>query len=154
MPDQAFPRLLYRGFAARRRIDFNETLLSASFPGGYREDIVVGSVNGLRSWQIGYNRLYTDLYVTVPGGHRVSRLDYIWQLYVESKREGNRPIVFTDPHERKDYLCYFPQNVLDINRVNHELSNTSLEIEQVFVRGVNTLEDGSLGETEGNPDEL
>src|SRR4028119_2018611 len=99
MPNLDFPRLLYRGFAATRRIDFGETLQSAEFPGGYREDVVIGSTLGLRSWKIGYNRLYTDLYVTLPGGARLSRLDYIWQLYTESKAAGNRPIIFTEPHE-------------------------------------------------------
>lgn len=139
-------------FSIKRGIDFSDILLSAKYPGGYREDAIIGEF-GLRSWSLHYSVLLEGTYVQIPSGDLVPRLDYIWNFFSESKLAGNAPFIIRDPYDRKDYLAIFTATKIDMNMVDHELSTTGLQIEQVFVKGVTFLADGSFGEST-NTDEI
>jgi hypothetical protein len=154
MPDVEFQRLLYRGnFALKRKLDFSESLLSTRYAGGFREDVIVGSPNGLRSWSLTYSALINRVNLNLPGNIIKDRLSYIWDFFSASKSGGNIPFIITDPEDNKDYLAIFSALFIEVDKVDFYLSTTGLQIEQLFVRGVNTLADGSLGTAE-NPDEI
>lgn len=147
MPDQHFKRLIYKGnFAFTRAINFGAALLSAAYPGGYREDVIVGDTRGLRSWKLTYSALHRHVMVGIENGQEISRPDYIGNFFAWSKAGGNLPFIITDPHDGKDYLVIFKDDELSYEMANHFLSTTGLQLEQVYVRGVNFLDDGSLGE--------
>lgn len=154
MPDNEFERLEYRGnFQVTCDLDFSESLLSARYPGGFREDVIIGSPNGLRTWRLTYANLNRDVLFKPTNGEPISREQYIWQFYARSKSGGNLPFIITCPLDRKDYLAIFTEDKLSYVLVDRRVRTTGLAIEQVFVKGVNTLEDGSLGEAT-NPDEI
>lgn len=154
MPDVAFKRLIYRGnFALTRRVDYGGSLLGTKYAGGYREDVIVGSPNGLRSWTLNYTALNSRVMVQPKGAEPKDRLSYVWDFIRESKGGGNLPFILTDPEDGKDYLAVFTDDLFEVEKLDLFLSTTGLNVEQVYVRGVNTLDDGSLGEAT-NSDEI
>jgi len=141
-----FPRLVYRGnFALSRKADYGESILSAQYAGGFREDILVGSQYPLNSWGLTYSALLNTSYVEVPGSVPEPRDRYIWNFILRSKGGGNLPFVMTCPMDKKDYLCIFPENEFTFEIMDFRLRTTGLSIAQVFVRGVTVQTDGSLG---------
>lgn len=150
MPNQAYRRLVYRGnFSVECVIDFGDALLSAKYPNGYREDVIIGLATGLRAWKLSYPALMTTAFISPPDAEPTSRADYVWNFYVDSKSAGNAPFILTCPRDGKDYLCYFPEDKLSYTLVDLFLRTSGLTIEQINVRGVNTLDDGSLGLASG-----
>ncbi|MDT5061533.1 MAG: hypothetical protein QOH63_1992 [Acidobacteriota bacterium] len=154
MPDQSYKKLLYRGnFEVVCEIDFSESLLSARYAGGYHETAVIGSPNGLRTWRLKYTALHKNVLLNFPGSEPMSREEYIWQFFCNSKGSGNLPFILTCPRDSKDYLGIFKEDALSFTLIDQFLRTTGLTIEQCFVRGTNTLSDGSLGDS-SNPDQI
>jgi hypothetical protein len=148
-----YPTLEYRGnFHVKCGIDHAGALLSAEYAGGYREDVVVGVP--LRDWSLTYSALINRAMITLEGGAPIDRASYVWNFYNESKDNGNRPFRMRCPRDGKFYLCFFPQDRMEFEMVNRRLSTTGLQIKQVYVRGVSTLDDGSLSDDVINPDEI
>jgi hypothetical protein len=164
MPDLQFERLQYRGnYQVTCEVDFSESLLSARYAGGFREDVVIGSPNGLRAWRLSYPALHKHAPAqtesgdhVVESGEIVSREQYIWRIYCRSKAGGNIPVVLRCPMDGKDYLCIFPEDRLSFTLLDHYMRTTGVQLEQTYVKGVNTLDDGSLGSPgePPNPDEI
>jgi hypothetical protein len=82
-----------------------------------------------------------------------SRADYLWNFFIRHKTGYadwvNRPFIINT--DGKDYLAIFADHVMTRTLFRTKLYSSGLKIEQTRVRGVNTLEDGSLGEAI-NPD--
>jgi len=136
--------LLYRGnFSLERSIDFSESFLSARYANGYREDVIVGSTSGLRGWRLTYSALHRHAYVELDNGAKVSRHDYVWNFFVESKSAGNQPFLIRDT-DGGLFLCVFSQDKLTYQQVDHFLSTSGLEVEQISIKGVAVNADGSV----------
>jgi hypothetical protein len=143
-----YEKLAYRGnFALTRNVSYAETLLSAQYAGGFREDIIVGDTHGLNKWTLRYNALLNTQYIEVPGFDREPRDRYIWNFIQRSKGGGNLPFVLPCPMDNKDYLCVFTETDFTFEIVDFKLRTTGLQISQVFVRGVTVRSDGSLGDS-------
>lgn len=141
-----YPRLRYRGhFDLKRRKDYSRVNLSAEYPNGYREDIIIGVP--LMSWSLSYPSLSDRAYIALENGDRKTRREYIEDFVDASILNGNAPFVIEDPLNGKDYLAIFAQDTLELSVTFTQflLSSANLEIKQVNVKGVNTLADGSLG---------
>jgi hypothetical protein len=137
-------RLIYRGnFSLRRKKDYGDALIRTRYGGGFTETAIIGA--GLRSWALTYSAL-TNSPITLPSGLIKSRLDYVWDFFCDSKDGGNTRFILTDAKDNKDYLCEFTDDAIEVEMVNFLLSTTGLNIEQVNVKGINTLPDGSLGD--------
>jgi hypothetical protein len=154
MPDLSFKRLIFRGhYEIVCDVDFSESLLSARYAGGYREDVVIGLTSGLRSWKLKYSPFNKRILIDVPDVGPMARDDYIWNDFCESKAGGNIPRIITCPRDGKDYLFIYKDDRLSFTLVDQFLRTTGLQIEQCYVRGTNTLPDGSLGDST-NPSEI
>jgi hypothetical protein len=149
----SFPRLIYRGhYEVVCNIDFTESILSATYPGGYEETTVVGSENGRRSWSLKYPNNNKRAMIYPKDAEPVSRDQYIWDFVCTSISGGRIPFIMQCPRDGKDYLCLFKDNNLSYTLVDQFCRSTGLQIIQVAVKGVATLADGSLGEPV-SPDE-
>ncbi|HEV7376609.1 MAG TPA: hypothetical protein VGN95_17990 [Pyrinomonadaceae bacterium] len=123
-----YEKLFFRGnFGLTRDIDFSEALLSARYPGGYREDVIIGSTAGLRAWKLSYPALLKNTLVKPPDREPESRHDYIWNFFCRSKSAGNLPFKLEDT-DGKLYLCIFTSDKLTYNQVDFFLSTSGLDI--------------------------
>lgn len=152
MPDE-IPTLIYRGnFSCAAGIDFAGTMLAAEFGGGYRTDEVV--MPPLRYWSFTYSALSRRVNVQPPNAEPIDRLSYIWNFYYQSKLNGNRPFKVRCPRDNKLYLAYWPDGNLEMSLADQFLATTGLQARQLYMRGVNTLPDGSLDEGVENSDTI
>lgn len=149
-----FPRLIYRGHFPLRRVTSETYLLSTEYPGGYRDDAIIGAPLELHSWELSYPHVSQRKYVELPGGYRKTRFEYLRDFRRESKSQGNRPFVVQDPVDLKDYLAVFADNMvsMDVTMTPDQPMQMAMTmlLSQVLVRGVSFLDDGSLGEYTGN----
>lgn len=154
MPDLAFPRLLYKGHFGFKRTSEEQYVLSTEYPGGYRDDAIIGAPIDLLTWELTYSNTSQLIYVELPNGARKTRFDYLTDFRHDSKANGNRPFVVQDPLDKKDRLAIFADNSFEMS-VSKDVSSpmliaTTMIVKQVFVRGVDFLDDGTLGEYTGN----
>jgi hypothetical protein len=150
------PRLKHTGwFGLRAEIDFAEQVLQLSLR--RRAVIEVDDSRGVRSWQLVYKVLpgTLDGPITLDSGDIQSRADYLWDFFCERKGgEGPQSFIITCPRDGKDYLAVFTETKLSYEMFNVRLFTTGLGIIQVDEDDVNTLEDGSLGDTSDNNAEI
>lgn len=123
--------------------------------GGYRRDLLIGPRFPLLRWHFTYKVLPGTLDGPVQTTEALieSRADYIWNLFFRSKfgyTDVNRPIIVTSPISGKDYLAVFMDDELAYEMFMVKLFRSEIQLEQVRVRGVATLADGSLGEFTNN----
>lgn len=148
-----YPQLIYRGnYQLTAGIDFGGTMLSVEYGGGFREDEVV--FPPMRKWSLTYSALSKRVAVRLRDGETASRLNYVWNFYVESKAGGNIPFVVRCPRDEKLYLAYFPDDALEMTMVDNYLATTGLALRQVYVRGVSVNADGSVDEDLIDPDAI
>jgi hypothetical protein len=154
MPDLAYPRLIFRGFFPLRRTTQEDYILSTEYPGGYRDDAIIGAPVDLLTWELSYPHISHLHYIELPNGERKTRFEYLRDFRRDSKINGNRPFVIQDPVDGKDYLAIFADDSvsMDVTKTPEQPMQmaTTMLIKQVFVRGVNFLDDGSLGDYTGN----
>lgn len=150
MPIEGIRQLQYRGnFALKRRKDYTGAILSVRYTGGYREDVTIAQP--LRGWSLTYSAL-TNTLVPLTDAEPVDRLTYIWDFYCASKDNSNAPFIVADL-DNKLYLCVFTEQLIETSHVDYKLATTGLQLEQVYVKGVNTNADGSI-ESGDNPDRI
>jgi hypothetical protein len=150
MPIAGYEELIYRGhYEVVCGIDFSGTMLTAEYGGGLREDEVI--LPPVRYWKLTYEQVNRHRMVTPDGGEPKTRENYLWDLYVGSKLNGNRPFAMRCPRNGKAYLCFFDEDVFEMTLLNLKAMTTGLSIRQTRVRGVSTLPDGSIAEAGENP---
>lgn len=152
MADNTCQTLIYRGnFSLRRRKDYSNAFLEAEYPNGYASPpIVIG--RPLRSWDLTYSALVPAM-VNPPNALPKDRLSYVWDFFCDSKDNGNRPFILICPADNKKYLCVFQDSLIEVEMMNYMLSTTGLVIKQRFVKDLNFLDDGSMGDAT-NPNSI
>lgn len=154
MPLLAYPRLIHRGHFPLRRITTEDYLIGTEYPGGYREDAIVGAPIELHAWELSFPYVSHHKYVELPTGERKTRFEYLRDFRRASKANGNWPFVIQDPVDGLDYLAIFADDSVSMTVTKTPEQpmqmETTMLIKQVFVRGVNFLDDGSLGDYTGN----
>lgn len=145
------PRLqLIGSFGLRAEIEFAELVMQLSLR--RRAAVEVDDSRGVRSWQLVYKALpgTLDGPVTLDSGDARSRADYLWDFFCDRKGGGGpQSFILTCPRDGKDYLGVFTDPKLSYEMFTVRLFSTGLGIIQVDEPDVNTLEDGSLGDTDG-----
>jgi hypothetical protein len=127
----------------RERGEWDETItvteLENDLSDGYYSQVLFGSNTGLRSWRL---RLPTlaglDVLpntVTSVNGEQVSREQYLWDLFMETKVTGH-PFVFQSPRTGQFYLVRFADSKLSYNGMRVQLYSTGIELKQVRIGGV------------------
>ena len=152
MPNEAYERLQYIGsFGLTCEIGFD--ILEAEFGDGYDASALVGSDQRLRGWRLVYKVLTgtMDSPIQVNVSELESRADYLWNFFQRRKVEGNSSFIITCPRDGKDYLAKFVDHKLSYEMFATKLFSSGVVLQQRREKGVNTLEDGSLGLRE-NPD--
>ena len=132
--------------------DIEFSILEIDYGDGYDDSALIGSSLGTRSWRFLYKVLpgTMDSPVQVGAATLQSRADYIWDFFCRRKAEGNGSFTLTCPRDGKRYLAKFVDHKLSYEMFMTKLFSSGLSIKQRRERGVNVLEDGSLGEFE-NP---
>lgn len=100
---------------------------------GYRAQELYGADTGNRSWSISLPTLTDDVVPTVTGlnGESVTREQYLWDLYCETRITG-KPFAFTCPRDGQRYLADFVNPRLTYRKqFMVELYSTGIELEQV-----------------------
>jgi hypothetical protein len=149
---QDLPNLFYRGnFSLKRRRDYTDAYLQAEYPNGYTSEAAIVGM-AIREWDLTYSALVPAT-IQLPNGQTKDRLSYVWDFYCDSKDNGNRPFYLIDPAEQKRYLCVFKDRVIEVEMMNYTLSTTGLTIRQTFLKTMNFLDDGSIGDDQ-NPAQI
>lgn len=122
------------------------TELENDLSDGYYAQVLFGSNTGLRSWSLRLPTLaaLNILPNTVTGidGSTVSREEYIWSLYCETKVTGE-PFVYQDPRSSQYYLVRFDDKQLSYSqqsRFQVKLYSTGIELKQVRISGVTVFD--------------
>jgi hypothetical protein len=156
MPDLAFERLEYVVLDGQE-VDIEFAVLSAQFGDGHGARALVGSPAGLRTWRIKYDHLARQPHRRTGRFSVESAASYLWGFWCDRMAEGNSSFVrsFVDPRDnkRKDWLVGFTETKLTYTEFRQRFYTTGIEVRQRRERGVNFLDDGSLGE-HTNPDEI
>lgn len=127
--------LIYRGhFKVTIGLSYKDSLLSASYGGGYRE--VENIFPPLRSANLSYPTLHRDAMIEVAEDTFVDRLTYIYGFYKDSKDTGNKPFLMKSPLDGKWFLWVFADDELSIELFDLYMGGTGIKLEQVYVRGV------------------
>lgn len=118
-------------------IKFNE--IRNPLGNGYRSQALYGSDTGTRMWNITLPTLAgSDVAVptvTSINGETVSREQYIWELYCESRITGT-PFAFTCPRDGIPYLVDFVDDSLSYEKqFRVALYSTGIKLEQVRIKG-------------------
>lgn len=118
-------------------IGFNE--IRNDLGNGYRKQVLYGSDTGTRAWSVTFPTLAgADVAVpTVTGfnGETVSREQYVWDLYCETRITGT-PFVFTCPRDGQRYLADFVNKRISYEKTFRvALYSTGVEIAQVRITG-------------------
>jgi hypothetical protein len=125
-------------------------ILEADYGDGYDDSALVGSTEGTRGWQLVYKVLpgTMDSPVEVSDAELQSRADYLWNFFCRHKAGGNTSFTITCPRDGKDYLAKFVEHEMTYEMFAVKLFSTGLQLRQRRERGVATLDDSSLGESE------
>lgn len=116
---------------------------------GYDYSILTGSSAGLRSWALVFKVLPGTLDGGIDLGDEVqSRADYLWNFFLRRKAEANSSFKLVDPKDGKSYLVKFLEHELSYEMFAGQLFSSGVKLVQRREVGVNTLDDGSLGEFE------
>jgi hypothetical protein len=148
----AYPELIYRGnYAVTVGVDYSKSFLRADFGGGLSETETV--FPGLLYAKLNYSALHSRAMVQPEDGEPTDRLTYFYSFYRESMDNGIRPFVMRVPRPltEKPYLWEFTDLNLEFSLVDQFLATTGISIRQAFVRGMNFLNDGSIGDETDNP---
>lgn len=116
--------------------------LSNDLADGYYYETLFGSDTGLRRWRLSLPTLaHSDIpvpSVTGVNDETVSREEYFWDLFCETKITG-QPFVYTSPRNGQYYLARFKDKRLTYEGMRVKLYSTGVEIEQVRIPGVSVF---------------
>ena len=148
-----YPELVYRGtFQCEVGADYSGSLLTADQGGGLLASEIV--FPGLLLVSLNYSTLHRRVKVRLPTGESVSRLDYIWWFFRNSKDGANAPFLMRSPLDERLFLWRFPDDRLTLSLVDFYLATTGLQLQQAIVTGVTLNDDGSIPEGVTYPDSL
>lgn len=108
-------------------------LAKADFGDGYGAAALIGSNKGLRSWNFKLDALVDG--ATQASLDDQSRPIYVWEFWLRSKREGNRPFWVEDPKDGLFYLAEFTDDHLDYSILCFKVYSTGLGLSQRRVIG-------------------
>jgi hypothetical protein len=118
---------------------------------GYDFSILVGSSAGLRFWSMVFKVLPGTLDGGIMRGTELqSRADYLWDLFCRMKAAANASFYLICPKDNKKYLVKFAEHELAYEEFAFQLFSSGVKVLQRREVGVNTLDDGSLGQSEGS----
>jgi hypothetical protein len=154
MPNLAYERLQEIGSFGLSEAGRVDEILH-NLGGGFYRSILIGPRQPLRRWTFVYKVLPGTMDGPVQTTEELleSRADYLWNIFFRSKfgyPDTNRPIIVTSPRDGKDYLAIFKDSELSYEMFMTKLFRSQVELREVRVRGVSTLEDGSQGESGNN----
>jgi hypothetical protein len=126
-------------------IQFSE--LRNDLGNGYRSQVLYGANTGQRSWSLTFESLADTSVlpntVTSVNGETVSRENYLWDLYCDTRVTGN-PFVYTCPRNGRYYLVDFADQKLQYEKqMLVKLYSTGVELEQVRLDGESVFQVGS-----------
>jgi hypothetical protein len=157
MPNAAFERLQTLGsfgltFSKRFEI------VSRRMGRGRRRSLLYGDRAGLHSIKLVFKTLpdTMDRPVETTPAQIETEANYLWNFFCRSKTgydDIDHPFVVKNLRDGKDYLCVFTGNEISYEMFMTKLYSSGLDLEQVTLPDVNTLDDGSLGEAD-NPQEI
>jgi hypothetical protein len=135
-------------YQARGEFDegISVTTLENEMQDGYSSSALFGSPNGLRTWRLRMPTLAGgNLVPSVPNvhGEQVSREEYLWDLFMESKTSGS-PFVFQSPRNGQFYLVRFADRQLSYAGMRVQIYSTGIELKQVRIGGVSVFDPGKL----------
>lgn len=112
-------------------IEFNE--LENDLGDSYYDQMLYGSETGNRAWALTLPTLPDGTLdgntVTGINGETLSRAEYIWDLFCETKVTGD-PFVFQDPRNGQYYLVRFAESRLTLERMLTKLYSTGITLKQ------------------------
>lgn len=121
-------------------IEFSE--LRNDLGNGYRSQVLYGSNTGIRSWKLKLPTLAGSSLispaVTGINGETVSREQYVWDLFCETKVTGE-PFVYQSQRNGQYYLVEFADKRLSYEKTKVQLYSTGVELQQVRVDGVSVF---------------
>lgn len=122
-------------------IEFSE--LENDLGDSYYDQYLIGSETGNRAWALTLPTLPDGTLdsntVTGINGETLTRAEYIWDLFCETKVTGE-PFVFQDPRNSGYYLAMFADKKLTLERLLTKLYSTGIVIKQVRIDGVTVLQ--------------
>lgn len=122
-------------------IEFTE--LENDLGNGYYSQVLYGSNTGLRSWRLRLPKLaglsVLPNTVTSVSGAPVSREQYVWDLYCETKVTGS-PFVYQSQRNGQYYLVRFADKKLSYEKMKVQLYSTGIELKQVRIDGVTVFD--------------
>lgn len=141
-----YSTLQYRGhFRVTEELDYEGSLLSATYGGGFRVDEIV--FPALRTCSLSYPTLHKDAMIETAPSTFVSRHDYLWDFYKARKDAGNEAFLMKSPKDGKWFLWVFADNKLSYELLDLYMAASGVKAQQVNVRGVTADNaDGSFDE--------
>lgn len=135
MPLPDAPILIYRGhFSVTEDLDYEASLLSATYGGGFRVDEII--FPALRACSLSYPTLHKDAMIEVEEDVFVSRHDYLWDFYRARKDAGNEPFLMKSPKDAKWFLWIFSDSKLSYELLDLYMASSSVKLQQVNVKNV------------------
>jgi hypothetical protein len=116
------------GFTADVAFD----ILEADYGDGYEDAALVGSSDGLRSWQLMYKALPGTIQNAPEAGplSMQSRADYLWDFFIRHKAAGNKPFLITCLRDGQQYLAKFVEHRLSYQMFMVKLFSTGVQLRQ------------------------
>lgn len=122
-------------------IEFSE--LRNDLGNGYRSQVLYGSNTGIRSWKLKLPTLAGSSLiaagVTGINGETVTREQYVWDLFCETKVTGE-PFVYQSQRNGQYYLVEFGDKRLSYEKMKVQLYSTGVELNQVRIDGATVFD--------------
>jgi hypothetical protein len=132
-------------------IEFNE--LENDLGDSYFAQLLYGSEIGNRSWALTLPTLPDGTMdsntVTGINGETLTRAQYIWDLFCETKVTG-QPFAYQDPFTNQYYLVMFADKKLTYQRMLTKLYSTGINLKQVRLDGETVFEPARISQVWGS----
>lgn len=126
------------------------TELENDLGNGYYSQVLYGSNTGLRRWRLRLPTLADTSVLpnTVVGisGAAVSREEYLWELFCETKVTG-QPFAFQSHRNGQYYLVRFADKELTYQKMRVKLYSSGIELKQVRVDGQTVFDPANISQT-------
>jgi hypothetical protein len=104
-------------------------LSTADFGDGYDAGALIGSPEGLRSWNVKIDVL-PDSSDQAPEIDSKTRANYLWDFFLASKAAGDEPFWIEDIKDGKFYLASFVDHTLSYEVLCGKVYSTGLALRQ------------------------
>lgn len=152
--DRPYEELLLHGdWGLVEGINFG--IVRHNMGGGFSRAVLTGTRTGERYWTLTFQTLRDtlDSPVTMPSGDIQAQATYLWDCFCRHKTgyvEVDRPLIITDLSTKKRFLARFADHSMERTLFMVKLFRSELKLVYARVPGFNTLDDGSVGDSENN----